>query len=367
MAIHYKCGCGANIRMPVSAAGKQARCRSCGTVFTVPDREYDQAGQPIPQETDRSRRAADQGSAEEPGSWLEEFARIESQATPEPPAAPIEFTPEEPAPAKVEQAVSARPATDENHVSLDDGRDWIAGPEQSFWRDLAQSFVFFMSPGNLVTFLIIALINAMTVPLSFAGILGVIGQVLVLGYLCAFYMSTIRETASGEDELPTVWISSMFDDLVMPLVQFIGTWAWVLLPAGVVALVTWHNMGEVPWTLVRAVAVAGLFFWPVVILGVAIGGGFKGLWPHTIVHTALAAPVVYLAVCATLAIAAGILILPSTDVWKSVFDRLGLAAGFSVKLMILNSVLTAYAMIVAMRAVGLLYRHRKHKFPWVAE
>ena len=36
-------------------------------------------------------------------------------------------------------------------------------------------------------------------------------------------------------------------------------------------------------------------------------------------------------------------------------------------LILLNNILSIYAMIVAMRAIGLFYRHFKHKLPWKAE
>jgi hypothetical protein len=100
-------------------------------------------------------------------------------------------------------------------------------------------------------------------------------------------------------------------------------------------------------------------------MAVAIGGGFNGLWPHVIIRTALSALLPYLAVCLALIVAGTLLVLPGTDAFLAFADRVMPGAYF--RLAIFNSVLTTYAMIVAMRVVGLFYRHYKHKFPWVAE
>jgi len=348
--------------MPFSAAGRRARCRSCGAIFTVPARECGPASEPIPPAPGSKHTRAE--ADDEPYAWLEEFSKVESKAAPQPAARPIDLVGEVGEPAEM---AGALPAGDEpgEHPSADEGRDWITGPRQSFWRDLAESFLFFMTPGNLITFIIIAVINACSVPLSYLGILGLIASFLILGYLCAFYMSIILETASGEDELPNVWISSIFDDIVMPMVRFVGTWVWVLLPALGLALWSQAAGREVPWGLVQALVVIGLFFWPVVILGVAIGGGFKGLWPHVIIRTAFCALLPYLAICATLLVAASLLVLPQTDLFLSAASRF--VPGAMFQLAILNSVLNAYVMIVAMRIIGLFYRHYKHRFPWKAE
>ena len=117
----------------------------------------------------------------------------------------------------------------------------------------------------------------------------------------------------------------------------------------------------VPHWLSPALVLLGCAFWPVIILAVSIGGGFGGLWPHVILRTALAAPVAYVAIVATLALAVGLALLPDMLLPAS---RLGQSFW---ALHTLNAVVTAYASIVAMKAIGLYYRHYKHKFPWAAE
>ena len=247
---------------------------------------------------------------------------------------------------------------------------------------LVQSFVFFLDADNLLTFLLIIFVNASAMSLASMGIrlqttigvpismgylylVALLVQLLVFGYLCAFYLATIVETASGEDALPSLWLTDAVSDLLLPGLRFIGSWLWVLLPALAVMAKATIQGDPVPWPAVRVAAVAGLFFWPVVVLGVAIGGSFRGLWPHLVVRTALSAPVPYLAVCLTLLVAAGLTFLPRVEPFCSWLALLQTRAVLAVGL--LNSALGAYAMILAMRVIGLFYRHYKGRFPWVAE
>lgn len=319
MSIHYQCDCGSNIVMPGGSGGKRARCKTCGSVFIVPQATAVIAH--VPRQPDK-----------------------------------------EPKPGLLRRLYEGVPPDDD--PSQDDAPVvWTGGT--GFWTDLISSFWFFKTPANLITLLAIAFVHFWMILLDYGGMFGFIGKIILSGYLCAFYMSTILETASGEDHLPTVWISNIWDDLFMPLLQFIGTFLWVLLPAGALALGTAYANGEVPWQWVAVLAVIGLLHWPAVILAVAIGGGFSGLWPHVVFRTAMAAPIAYLAVCIAVMISYGLMFLPETEYVQSAVGNLHPAATWGIPL--IGTVVTAYAMIVTMRVIGLFYRHYKTRFPWTAE
>lgn len=410
MAIHYTCRCGAHIRMPARVAGRKARCNSCGLIFTVPsadgpepDRPRRRPEPPPLASPDADASTAPTSDADEPGDWLAEFARAEEQAAPsavpgadsapptvdaaktKPPSTSsgddewypssnqrpelIDLAEAEPDTPPLPKPAYARSTAAAAPEGRDEQRSGVIEPRRPYWAELAGSFLFFLDAGSFVTFLIIVMINLWTVPLSYAGLFGTIGLLLISGYLCTFYMSVILETASGEDELPNVWIDSVFDDVVLAAVRFIGTWAWVLLPAMAFAIIEFVNYGQVHWDIVTVLAVVGLLFWPVVIMGVSIGGGFFGLWPWTIIRTAAAAPLAYAALCAVLLIAAGLAALPHSALYLDAITTVGKQTNRSLfwSVTFLNSTLSAYAIIVAMRAIGLYYRHYKHKFPWVAE
>ncbi|UCD27777.1 MAG: hypothetical protein JSV03_11815, partial [Planctomycetota bacterium] len=341
MAIRYRCECGANIRLPDNAVGRQAKCKTCGAIFTVP---------------------VDSISEDEP-HWLDEFAKDETDSgdqspvmMPDSPHQQIQHIPEPP-------PAEEPPVADEDLAYED--RDWIIAPEKPFWNDLMESFVFFMYPANLITLMFITFIHCLTliIPtgtfftlLSFLIFWGI--KVFVYGYLCTFFMTVIVETAAGEDELPTVIITDFFDQTVMAFFRFIGSWALVLLPAILFSYVTWKMGYGISWYMVRILVIIGIFFWPVVVLCVAIGGGFRGLWPHVIMRTVLSAPLAYLAIWATLLVAAWLMALPATEFYDAIVQKLS-PGGMSTKtiylLALVNIILSTYAMIVAMRVIGLFY------------
>jgi hypothetical protein len=375
MAIHYTCRCGANIRLPTNVAGKKARCNSCGFIFTVPLPELN----PEPES---------ESIPLEPG--LPEVVRTKKPAPkPEPGLLALDGLEDILAPASV---VPEHPREISPGFHDDEDRAGVIEPTDSYLWDLGRSFFFFLDAGSFVTFMFITLLQAIpAVIILRAGFMlayGVIAGTVISGYLCTFYMAVIKETAGGEDELPNVVPDHPFA-LVGSFFHFVGSIAWVMLPATAFAIIELANSPQfslsafvmgllffgvpalppIHWEVIRILIIVGLFFWPVVILGVSLGGGFSGLWPHTIIRTALAAPLPYLATCIVLLIAAGLAYLPHSTQYQTAVIKLTSKAGLGVSIMAatLGAVMNVYTMIVAMQAIGLYYRHYKHKFPWVAE
>jgi len=360
MPIEFRCKCGQKIRVPSSVAGKRARCQTCKAIFRIPTESSEEFLGTIPLEPAPSTCQTKPES--EPGDWLNEFADSESNATGTEPVMISQMRTTE---LDAIDDDSYRP-TDPESTKIREDRDWIVPPEKPFWKDMGESFFFFMDTGNMVTLVILSIISVVGSLVSFAlGPFAPIGSALVMGYLCAFYMSTVVETAAGEDDLPSVSISNWLDDAIMPLFRFIGTWVLVLLPF---LILTWLDLRLPPLAL-GAVAAIGAFFWPGVVLAVSIGGGFAGLWPHVIIRTALAAPLAYLAVWGVILIAAFITMLPVLTPFIGPIRTFmaSAPARSGIFLFLLNQILSVYAMIVAMRAIGLFYRHFKHKLPWTAE
>lgn len=387
MAIRYECTCGANIRLPVSAAGKKARCQSCKAVFTVPEPGYDPDDRPIPLEgggTEPPHPSADQPPV---GGWLADFAREEKRTNG---ASPVvvqqipskSLTAEsELQEAEQEAARTALPRVTprlphEEAKAYDADRAGVVGPELPFWHDLLQSFVFFLEPANLVTFVILGV--AMFVPICIP-MAGPFAYLVVSLYISAFYMAIVRDTAAGEDRLPEViWMSSPLD-LLLPLFHFLGVTALAMVPAMIYILFSFkgnglgeflvHAMRAPDMPVVRGLAAMGILFWPAMTLAVAIGGSFRGFWPHRIILMAVNAPVAYAAVCGILLIAAVLWYLPSSPPVASMTNDLVQQFGLRVLIgmRLVSAFIGLYAMIVAMRTIGLFYRHFKHRFPWVAE
>jgi len=369
--------------MPVSTAGKKARCQSCGAVFTVPQPGYDPDEQPIPLEGAEPPRQSE--AAEEPatGGWLADFARDEKESGNSSPVMMLDIAPPpgqqeaEREAAAQERARTALPRVTprlphEQAQFHDTDRSGVVGPEMPFWQDLLRSFGFFLDPSNLITYLILGIAPFV---LSWIPIGGIVLGLIADLYIAAFYMAIVRDTAAGEDRLPeVVWMSSPFD-LVMPLVHFLGITALAMLPAMIQVLASFdggdlwafidHVVQAPDRPVVRGLTILGLLFWPVMILAVAIGGSFRGLWPHRMVWTVFRAPLPYLAVCGMLIIAVSLWCLPHLSMVQAQVDKLGRRA--IPAFFFARDLIGMYGMIVAMRTIGLFYRHYKHRFPWAAE
>ncbi|HOW72927.1 MAG TPA: hypothetical protein PKY77_20185 [Phycisphaerae bacterium] len=333
MAIFYHCSCGQNIRLPNGAAGKKARCKVCHLVFVVP------GDVPVIRRPPPSSAPPTEAETEEEQREQEDESR------------------ENHMPQEESESIYSLPGRMEFH-------DEISGPQSPFWADLLGSFTFFVEPGNLITLLVITAaqfgLDALGY-LPFIWFLHFAAYVLLAGFLCAFYFAIIRETASGEDDLPTVWFTRILDDLIVPLLEFLCTFLAAFMPALILVFLNYYYSLSIPLAVIWLVAVLGCLLWPAIILTVALGGGVGSLMPHHVVLTPLAAPLAYLAICATILVAMGILIVPELPQVRHYVAQAGLVGG------LFTSALNVYAFVVAMRAIGLYYRHFKHKFPWTAE
>ncbi len=260
-------------------------------------------------------------------------------------------------------------------------RDVIGAPTCGFWGDAARSFTAPLRRGGLVTFLIVLIIQGLIVALGFAPIVGIIGQFFALGWLYAFYLNIISHTAGGEDTFPDVGMSDgIGEDIVKPFFRFIGSFLWVWLPAGVYAFVSALNKGllteEQDAVVVFGLWFLGMFIWPMTVLTIAIFGFNPGALRYDLqVRTIVKALPQYLSVWVLLMLTIGRLVLatladagggdsttgaPNQWEWMSWTPE-------SFVGMIAMAVVQSYMILVAMRVIGLFYRHYKHLFVWAAE
>ncbi len=375
MPVEARCTCGQKYRLPESAIGRQARCRKCGAVFNVPG---DPELPPLPLEPEPRRKGATAkagaSAKEEPYAWLDEFARVESgaprEASPTPPVATGGDRYGSPVAAGGDRYGSPVATGGDRYgpgpaaLFDDEADDAIVSSlaRGRFTRDLLGSFALLLEPGNVITLLIIAFLYLWMDLLAYSRTLGLIGMGLVGGYLCAYYLSVIAETAGGEDDLPSVKVTNAVDDILLPLFQVMVTLLLVMAPALLVDIGSRIFDWEVSSTTYHALMIMGAFFWPAMVLIVAIGGSLRGLWPHTIIRTALAAPLAYLLLWI-------FLLLPWLLEWVTYSDLIPPAtnARAAFGLSIAGALWSAVTLTLAMRAIGLYYRHFKHRFPWAAE
>jgi hypothetical protein len=336
----HTCDCGARFRFPDSAIGKRSKCKQCGAVFTLFD---DEAGV-IPV-------AEDIGAS--------------------PDAVPEQNQPARQGKLFVPTSLSTRIPP----VGPDEGQ--IAGDalKPSFSTDVLWTFLFPSSPGNLVTFLVIWVVM-LIMPIVPFGLraFSLIVWILINGWYTAFLFAVLQSAAAGEQELPSPTFSrDLVDDLVYPLFQWIGSWVVVYIPACVYLLLACLGGNVDPFDALQLtfggierifqqgggqppafsiLVCVGVFFWPMIILCIALGG-FETVYRFDlIVSTIIRTFPVYVA---TLLLMFGAALLERTLTAST--------AGVSMWFVI-SIGLTVYFDIVLMRLIGLYYHHFKDRFAW---
>jgi hypothetical protein len=177
--------------------------------------------------------------------------------------------------------------------------------------------------------------------------------------------------------------SGMFEDVVAPAFKFVLSLVIANTPTVVYFVLTEFEFLE-PNPLVLAVwAAFGIFFWPMVVLMLALGCWPMLLRPDRLLWTIVLSFSAYLAVWLAL--------LPAFSIWLMGFARpvlmeLGIEDTLSdwwietavigggqypwqaLLVLILGvPLLKTYLTLVSMRIVGLYYLHFKHRFPFRLE
>lgn len=351
-----RCECGAMYRFPESAVGKRAKCKRCGTVLTLTG---DDEISPIP--------IADDG-------LMDEMAAAERSKTA--PAKPGESgTPTHVGPPVSEAYLPSSEATGRlGKVVIE--RD-VAPP--SYWKSLFTTLMFPSTAGNLVTFVFVwGMLFVSAALLSAAGILGLVGQLIILGWFCSYRFSVIIDAAAGERDLPALALSSI-GELIGSILQWLGSWAVALLPACVCMVVMVYlgfSGGVNPLAFlsggiaaaaqnaeviaVSVLAFAGMLAWPMIVLCVVLGGFATLSRLDLIVVTLVKTFPAYL-LTAVIVFGAD---LSSTFITRHV-PRSGGDVVFAYFMWhLIATGIHAYFEIVAMRVIGLYYHHFKDRFAW---
>ena len=244
-----------------------------------------------------------------------------------------------------------------------------------FFKDAFASFyIVFKGTGNVVNMLILLVLCAFLPVLGYVGCYGFIGQVIVLGWFCAFYFNTILEVARGEDDLPSIGgVEGWWGSIFRPLLLFVGVYAFCMIPFLVYTFSV--GLGSFDPLVALALQLLGVFVGPMALLSVALGDSIGALRPDLMIKSIVNAFVPYLAVWLMLGVIfAGAVLLLIGVVAATVLGNLGndtgvigwLASSFGLQILALWLVY-GYGAVVAMRIIGLFYRHFKHRFAWVME
>ena len=345
--IPWTCRCGAHYQLPASAVGKNVRCKKCG------HRERLLGGGLSPDADGDRRPITDVGPIPIVGE-------------------PIPVAGDEP----------TRPAGLQLPGDLDviiEEAEHPSRPLQrrSFWADVAYSFTLLIEPGNLPAFGVCAFFNLLALGLLVGGVgiatlsrgflvnfaLCVLG-VLAFGWLFAYYMRIIMEVAANEDDLPSTLIGDPFEAVFKPLFTFVATWFCLLLPAITLAVIEFYWGFYVPRVWYQAALIFAVIMWPMSILCVSIGGVSvfvrADLMVYSVLSTFVPYTMVWLLLLATGGCGYALFKLVATDV----AGRTSLLSRHFLAGVALLAIIMTFASIVAMRVIGLYYRHFKHRFAW---
>jgi hypothetical protein len=184
------------------------------------------------------------------------------------------------------------------------------------------------------------------------------------GYLFGFYLNVIHETAVGNDKLPEIEVGTSITFLwhiIKPIFIFVFTVIITQLPLFVVLAffkdkgMTWENIWETRTTvnlILRLLFFAGLFLFPVAILTAAV---LEDL-PELFRLGRLAAPVFRAIVPYTITVgllAAACFIETNTRQYSPQARESALTIAGNLTVNLVEQVVT----IIAMRSIGLFYRH----------
>jgi hypothetical protein len=267
-----------------------------------------------------------------------------------------------------------------SHLSM----DAIQGPQRSFWADAFRSFGYpFISANNGIVFGMVVFAECMGVLLSWAFPLApcFVGPVLLIafisirGWIASVLLSVIQDTASGSEELPGIKIQDgAMEDVIKPLLKYIGAGACALLPACIYLILM--VSGSLPGTLASGLNLAllvgaGIFVWPIFLMLFAFGAPAQIFRVDLIVTTIFRTFLPYLGLWLMLLLASFDMVLlllaevvarTSLNITVPQVPQIPGMAGNMI-----YSAVSLYLSIVSMRLIGLYYLHFKKRFTFVME
>jgi hypothetical protein len=179
-------------------------------------------------------------------------------------------------------------------------------------------------------------------------------SLLLAGYMAAYMVKIIRETAGGDDEPPD-WpdISNVYDDVLRPAILLLAAIAVSFWPVGAAYAATFYDPrfgGLVLWFL----GVLGVLYFPMAMVTVVMHDSLQGLNPLTVLGGIAKTCSSYVMACAVLVMAFLVCIALEWGVRIPV-PLLG---------ELVQGIISFYFIIVEMRILGLIYRCHEHRLGW---
>lgn len=228
--------------------------------------------------------------------------------------------------------------------------------DRNFFMRLPGAFAYPFKGSGIILLIIGGLFVWCLQFLRYAFFFGMLGTLVVVGYLNAYMLRIISGTGSGEDEMPD-WPSfaDFYTDIIRPYFLVLGVTAVSFLPA-ILFTIAVMVLRPSPLLIVPgyiALIGLGLLYWPMALLAVAMIDAAEGLSPMIVIPAIFKAPLAYLMALVVL----GLLVLVRV-LSTAILSSIPIAGS------ILDGVLSFYFLIVEMRILGLLYYANEDRFNW---
>jgi len=346
----HACPCGARYTFPDSAAGKRAKCKKCGEVFTLPEAEPEEGVFAIAQD-EFSFAAEAAAHAQKADEYAKAAAVAQARGVGQ---TVLETSDADPTPRKV-------------HA-------------KGYAASVADSFLFITSLGNLVIFLVLWFMITASPLIPFGGFVSAFVSV----WYSAYRYQIVAGAAGGDRNLPEIEMSrEEIFDYIGDAFKWGLTWLLVLLPA-IVYLVYLASTGAIgsyeagemiaggwgelvalyaDYPVFVILVCAASFMWPMVVLCLVLGGWETMVRPDLMIVTIIRAAGGYLATVAFWATAIGLSAFGEWGIVQMQARGGGGMGGFFVALILIGGV-SIYTEIVSLRIIGLFYHHFKDRFAW---
>ncbi len=350
------CECGAKYRFPDSAVGKRAKCKKCGTILVLRAELDDGTLAIAPEEPSPAPTAHSQVDSISAAPQQGKIFKSPAPADTPPPRGTVESAP-------------------------------AADGKRGYWSDVLWTFLFPANPSSLITFLVIWGFMTVAPLVACVPLIGFFLVWVVAGWFAAFQFEVLGSAAAGEDDIPQPSVESgMVPELLAALLKWGGSWILVMLPAlgyllwlssqgrvsGMDAFGILSNgvpgmlQGPDELTVFKALVCAGVFFWPIVVLCVAVDSFDVvyrvDLLTLTIIRTfpiyLVTLLLMFAAVAAESAIGDAVVAAAMTG------QGGGGIVGSGLVLHVVGTGLHVYMSIVVMRLIGLYYVYGKKRFAW---
>lgn len=198
---------------------------------------------------------------------------------------------------------------------------------------------------------------------------GLMGGMVIGGYLAAFFQSIIHTTATGDKEMPSMpSVTNLWEDVLIPMFQFSGVLFACFGPALTLVIMSAVSESSMAAYAYIPFLLLGCVYFPMGYLAVVLLDSIKALNPLIVFQSIRRVPLEYLATLGLLAVVAVLatlgdgmmLYVIGQGLSTSSIKKFFLMIGLFVALVVFGF----YLITVSVRVLGLLFVTKRDKLGW---